>query len=107
MSTFSEEFGARIAKSRRASELTQTQLGKLLGLTRSSVANIEAGRQGVSAEKAVQISDALKESVHWLMTGHEECAAPPPALVIPGGLRLMASHMRATVGEIDAILETQ
>lgn len=42
---FYAELGGRVRRAREAAGLTQPELAKALGLTRSSVSNLEAGRQ--------------------------------------------------------------
>jgi transcriptional regulator with XRE-family HTH domain len=46
---FYRDLGSRIRRARLARRLTQQQLADALGLTRTSVANLEAGRQRVPA----------------------------------------------------------
>lgn len=76
MSDFSTEYGARVRAARTRAGLSQTDLGTLVGLTRSSVANVEAGRQASSAEQAVTIANALGVGVQWLLTGDTKIAPP-------------------------------
>lgn len=52
--------GNKIKETRTREKVTQTELAKTLGLTRSSVANIEAGRQRVQLHGLVQIALVLK-----------------------------------------------
>lgn len=52
-------FGNRVADARMAANLTQRILGEKVGLSRASVANIEAGRQRVVLHQAIQIAEAL------------------------------------------------
>lgn len=68
-SQYQLDLGARIAQARQAAELTQEELGRALDLTRSSVANIEAGRQAVLAERLVQIGELTGTDPRWLLTG--------------------------------------
>ncbi|MEM7667323.1 MAG: helix-turn-helix transcriptional regulator [Pseudomonadota bacterium] len=53
-------FGRRVAEAREKAELTQQQLADEIGLSRASVANIEAGRQRIVLHQAIEISEALK-----------------------------------------------
>lgn len=69
-------FGERVAKARNAAGITQTELAKRLGLTRSSVANIEAGRQHPTVEKASMLATVLRCDPGWLLAGEQQ--APPP-----------------------------
>lgn len=54
------ELGGRIQKARVRRGLTQEGLASLIDLTRTSVVNIEKGRQKVLAHTLVSLSRALK-----------------------------------------------
>lgn len=69
MSQFTSEFGQRLQRARVAAGLTQTELGDVLSLSRSSIANTEAGRQACYAEQVIEYADALGIDPHWLLTG--------------------------------------
>jgi transcriptional regulator with XRE-family HTH domain len=56
---FDVEFGKRVRAARQAAHLTQDQLARRLGLSRPSVVNIEAGRQGVYLRFLVPLAEAL------------------------------------------------
>jgi DNA-binding XRE family transcriptional regulator len=66
---FYRELGQRLLDHRKKLKLTQAQLGEQLKppLTRASIANIEAGNQGVLAHTLVQLARALKVSVSDLL----------------------------------------
>lgn len=49
-------FGAELKLARERAGVTQKDLGKMLGLTRVSVANIEAGRQRVLLHHCLALS---------------------------------------------------
>jgi len=55
-----EAIGERIRAARVHARTTQTELGQRVGLTRSSIANIEAGRQRVMIHTLLQVADALE-----------------------------------------------
>jgi transcriptional regulator with XRE-family HTH domain len=74
MTDFATAYGDRVQAARKTAGLSQTDLAALIGLTRSSVANIEAGRQASSAEGAVAIANALGVGVQWLLTGDSKIA---------------------------------
>lgn len=101
MTDFATAYGERVNIARRTAELTQTQLGKLLGLTRSSVANIEAGRQASSAEQAVKIANALGVGVQWLLTGDTKIAPVADQTITKAWLRTVAASVREVLGDID------
>ena len=54
------EIGNRIRIVREVQDITQGQLGLLTNLSRTSVVNIEAGRQGILVHKLIEIAEALK-----------------------------------------------
>ncbi|MFE0473234.1 helix-turn-helix domain-containing protein [Streptomyces sp. NPDC058947] len=51
--------GLRVREARTAARMTQAQLAEGLGLTRSSVANVEAGRQRTPLHVFAMIAEAL------------------------------------------------
>ena len=53
-------FGAQVRERRDALRMTQLQLSARIGLTRGSVANIEAGRQAVLLHQFLDIAAALQ-----------------------------------------------
>lgn len=69
-------FGVRIREAREAADLTQTELARRLGMTRSSVANFEAGRQKPTVETAISVAVALQADPAWLLVGPQAAEAP-------------------------------
>jgi transcriptional regulator with XRE-family HTH domain len=59
--SFYEEVGRRVrdARKRRKPTLTQDELGKLVGLTRTSITNLEHGRQKCLIHTLAEIASAL------------------------------------------------
>jgi transcriptional regulator with XRE-family HTH domain len=80
----SEEFGQRVAEARKEAGLTQTQLGNRLGRTRSTVANIEAGRQNPGVDLVLRIAQVLSVPAGWLMNDE---------VVDPGVSRRRATYL--------------
>ncbi len=81
-------FYYRIGKSiRNAREkvMTQDELGKEVGLTRTSITNIEQGRQRLSIAKLYEISFALGVDVFDLLPKKEELVHKNKA-ILPEGL---------------------
>ena len=60
-------FGAQVRKRREVLGLTQLQLSVHIGLTRGSVANIEAGRQSVLLHQFLAIAAALQQAPDQLL----------------------------------------
>lgn len=52
-------FGRRVAEARAKAELTQMGLAEKVGLSRASIANIEAGRQRIVLHQAIEIAEAV------------------------------------------------
>ncbi|MEU6765236.1 helix-turn-helix transcriptional regulator [Streptomyces sp. NPDC046853] len=69
--------GDRVRGARIASRLTQSDLAARLGLVRSSIANIEAGRQRVPLHTFVAIAAALKVEVAELIPDGSEVNSTP------------------------------
>lgn len=75
-SDFYREFGQRVKNSRVNRGLTQADLATQLGLTRSSVANLESGRQRIQVHLLPVISKALEVGVAELLpAAHGDVAA--------------------------------
>jgi transcriptional regulator with XRE-family HTH domain len=64
---FYTELGHRIREAREKSHLTQEALAKMVSLTRTSVTNIEKGRQQLLVHTLVEIAKALKVSPESLL----------------------------------------
>jgi transcriptional regulator with XRE-family HTH domain len=66
------EVGARVRGARKQHGWTQDELAHAVGLTRSSVANIEAGRQHALAHVVMLIARALDTPVEELLPSGRE-----------------------------------
>jgi len=64
------EVGKRVKTAREAAKLTQESLANRLALKRTSVTNIESGRQKLLVHTLVQLADALQVPIETLV--------PPP-----------------------------
>jgi len=73
--------GARVQRARRQREWTQSQLAAAVGLTRASIANLEAGRQRPPVHVVVLIARALGVPA-------EELLSSSPGLPGPRGARV-------------------
>jgi DNA-binding XRE family transcriptional regulator len=60
-------FGSKVRKSRKSLHMTQGEAAHIIGISRPSLANIEAGRQRVNLDTALLISKALGVSVGGLI----------------------------------------
>jgi len=61
--------GARVRELRTARGLTQLALAEHSGISRPSVANVEAGRQNVSLRQLCALALALEVGVEELLAG--------------------------------------
>jgi transcriptional regulator with XRE-family HTH domain len=75
---FYEELGRRLAKARRAAKVTQGQLARTVGLSRTSVSNIEKGRQPVHAFVLFEFARILAVPVTELFPPATTTVAPSP-----------------------------
>jgi transcriptional regulator with XRE-family HTH domain len=57
---FYREVGQRIKRARKSQSLTQSALGSLVSLTRTSITNIEKGRQKILLHTFADLAMALK-----------------------------------------------
>lgn len=71
--------GARVKVAREAAGLSQERLGADCGLTRTSIANIEAGRQGMSLERAALVARVVGVGLGSLIGPDDLPPLPEPA----------------------------
>lgn len=72
--------GARIRSARLAQGLTQDQLARAVGVTRSAVAQWETGRAGQVGGNLARIGRVLGTSAAYLLNGEELPGAASPPL---------------------------
>ena len=70
-----EAVGERIARARKAAEISQTKLALKVGVARASIVNIERGRQRPPISLVWQIADALSVEAATLIPLRRELAA--------------------------------
>lgn len=63
--------GARVRQARKRASMSQDALAGCIGLMRSSVANIETGRQRTPLDTLAQIATTLDVSSQWIVFGSE------------------------------------
>ncbi|SRR6266571_494059 len=64
---FYVELGQKIRQARKARGLNQAQLGQMLSLSRTSITNIERGRQRILCHLLVEISNAVGVEARHLL----------------------------------------
>lgn len=67
-----DTLSTRLKKARKDKKLTQEGLGRLVGVTKSSVSQWESGQTKMNGENIVMVSKALDVSPYWLSTGKKE-----------------------------------
>ncbi len=63
-----KQFGQRVKRYRRAAKLTQAQVAEHVGLTRTSITNIEYGRQHVMLHQLLLLASAVRVSPTQLLS---------------------------------------
>ena len=81
MEDFYRVFGRQLAQVRRTAGLSQQALGDRVGLSRTSIVNVEKGRQRVPLHMLIEFAAAL---------GAEPATLLPPAAPVLDGQRLPA-----------------
>jgi DNA-binding XRE family transcriptional regulator len=61
------EFGKNLAAARRAARITQEALAKSVGLSRTSIVNVEKGRQPVNLHVAAKMAASLETNLSALL----------------------------------------
>lgn len=64
--------GMAVREARQDRQMTQEQVAQAVGLTRTSIVNIEAGRQRLTIDTLYDIADALKIQAVSLMPRNED-----------------------------------
>lgn len=101
------ELGVRVRQRRDELKLTQEQLAKRIGISRSSLANIERGRHYAPVHLLLALAEALQVEMGELLPTHEQLNAlvdmsrGVPKFVSIGGERsLMPSQVVQLVGQL-------
>lgn len=99
VNAFYAEVGERIQAHRKAVGLTQTDLAVAAGLERTSLSNIEAGRQRSSLHMFAMIAQILRVTIADLMP-----SAPLPVGTVALGQSALLKQMRMLRDELDACI---
>lgn len=65
--TTTQLFAERLKQARREKKLSQYELGKLVGLSKSAICKYELGYNAPKIEHAQKIAEELKISFNWLV----------------------------------------
>jgi transcriptional regulator with XRE-family HTH domain len=83
-SVFFRQLGTRIAEHRKAQDLTQAQLGELVGVTQQQIASFEIGRRRIPVSALPLLAKALHASIEELIGTQDKHGAgkrgPTPKL---------------------------
>jgi transcriptional regulator with XRE-family HTH domain len=71
-SLVNEGFGRRLVRARRLKELSQAELALKVGLSRTAIANLESGNQGVLLHHVFALGRALNVDVRELLPPADE-----------------------------------
>jgi len=102
--TLYQQFGQRLAEFRKSRNMSQQDLADRVGLTNTSIANIEAGRQRVYLHQLLRIATAFGVTLNDIMTApssqawREYVASKEPGISESAAkwiARIIASEMMA------------
>ena len=82
MESTREKIALRLREAREAAGLSQGQVGKLLGLHRPTITEIEAGRRKVAGEELTQFASLYSVSVEWLTSSESETDASEDRILV-------------------------
>lgn len=107
---FFRQLGIRIAERRKAQELTQAQLGELVGVTQQQIASFEIGRRRIPVSTLPLLAKALNVSIEALIGGSTKTAGkrgPAPKLQqqLEQLSRLPKTQQRLVSQLIDTVLQ--
>lgn len=100
-------FGRRLARCRANAGLTQTEVASAVGLSRSAIANIEAGRAGTGLGTVVWMAALYAVDPGWLLVGDTD--APPLSAaahrLIESALHDLAAQATTLAVKVNAMME--
>ncbi|WP_108493199.1 helix-turn-helix transcriptional regulator [Promicromonospora sp. AC04] len=74
--SFYLDLGQRVRAGRARTKMSQADLATRLGLTRASIANLEAGRQHPAAHQAAMIAEVLEIPIQDLLAAAPHAVDP-------------------------------
>jgi transcriptional regulator with XRE-family HTH domain len=95
---FYEQFGSRVRQARRLAGIKQEELGRRVGLNRSSISNVEIGRQRVPLHMLVVFAEALQVSAETLLPT-EQTQQTDPLRDVPADSRRFVEDILSTASE--------
>lgn len=73
-----KQYSERIARARKALRLSQTELGRRIGVTKQTISNYETGAREPDFEMVDKLADALNTSFSYLVGGTDDPTPPEP-----------------------------
>ena len=106
---FFRQLGTRIAERRKAQDLTQAQLGELVGITQQQIASFEIGRRRIPVSALPLLAKALHVSIEELIgtpakTAHKRGPAPKLQQQLEQVSQLPLAKQRMVSEVIDSLL---
>lgn len=106
---FFVQLGSRIAERRKAQDLTQAQLGDLVGVTQQQIASFEIGRRRMPISTLPALARALGTSIEELIGEQPKAAKRGPTPKLQQQLeqlgRLPKAQQRLVTQLIDTVLQ--
>jgi DNA-binding XRE family transcriptional regulator len=88
------EFGRRFKAARIAAGFNQEFVASFVGLSRTSITNIESGRQRFPLHVAYQLADSIGQNLKDLLPAAAEVAVPAGVMDLPDEMRTWAMSIR-------------
>jgi len=89
------EFGIRLGAERKRKRLSQAQLAELVGLSRTSITNIECGRQPIQLHQLYSFASILRIEAHGLLPKESTLVPEPPFTTGTKGEQYLADVMKS------------
>jgi transcriptional regulator with XRE-family HTH domain len=91
-----EKLGKNIRARRERVGLTQDKLANLVGLSRTSITNVERGRQQMLVHQLLDFANALKTDSAQLLEGMAPTSGAPaePAQIVPPEVQKLVAELR-------------
>ena len=103
---FFQQLGTRIAERRKAQDLTQAQLGELIGVTQQQVASFEIGRRRMPISVLPLLAKALNTSIEELIGGAPRPGKRGPAPKLQQQLERVSALPKARQRVIAEVLDS-
>lgn len=85
--------GVRLKKIRTEKHLTQEALGKIIGVSKQAVANVESSHSNPSVEFMSKLFDNLDVNLNWFICGSGQIFNAPKFEQVEGNLTQMVEDI--------------